>query len=207
MKKCLIITSYIEGELSELIHGETFDCILCADGGYDYAKKSCITPDFLIGDFDSLKSNIPSDIRTITFPSEKDDTDTGLCLKTALQMGCRDILIAGGLGGRFDHSMANIQLMLGAADKTDRIALKDRRNYCTVLRNGELRLPKKEGEYLSVFSLTKESRGVSLSGVKYPLSDYTLTSTFPLGVSNEYKEDFAYIHVKDGVLLIVLSRD
>ena len=50
-------------------------------------------------------------------------------------------------------------------------------------------------------------RQVSLSGVKYPLSDYTLTSTFPLGVSNEYKEDFAYIHVKDGVLLIVLSRD
>ena len=45
MKKCLIITSYIEGELSELIRGETFDCILCADGGYDYAKKSCITPD------------------------------------------------------------------------------------------------------------------------------------------------------------------
>lgn len=207
MKKCLIITSYIEGSLSEIIGDEAFDFILCADGGWDHALQAGLTPDLLIGDFDSMKGCAPSDIEIITFPAEKDDTDTGLCLKTAISRGCTDILIAGGLGGRFDHSVANIQLMLGVVDLVDHIAIKNGRNYCTVLKNGEIQLQKKEGFHLSVFSMTEQSRGVCLSGVKYLLSDYTLTGTFPLGVSNEFADDYATVRVGDGTLLIVLSSD
>lgn len=207
MKKCIIITSFIEGDLSKLMEGQKADLILCADGGYDLARKAGIVPDFLIGDFDSLHASLPSAIKTITFPKEKDDTDTGLCVRTAFEQGCREVLILGGLGGRFDHSVANIQLLIGAAAKFERIAIADGKNYCTILQNGELRLPKKEGHHLSVFSLSEKSMGVSLSGVQYPLSDYTLTNAFPLGVSNEYKADFAQISVKNGTLLIVLSQD
>lgn len=207
MKKCIIITSFIEGDLAELMQGQEADFVLCADGGYDHARKAGIVPDLLIGDFDSLHADIPKNIETISFPKEKDDTDTGLCVRTALDLGCREILILGGLGGRFDHAVANIQLLMGAAAKFERIAIADKKNYCTVLQNGELRLPKKEGQHLSVFSLSEKSTGVSLSGVQYPLSDYTLTNAFPLGVSNEYKADFARISVKNGTLLIVLSQD
>lgn len=207
MKKCIIITSYIEGNLSELMKGQEADLILCADGGFDLAREAGITPDLLIGDFDSLHASLPPAIKTITFPKEKDDTDTGLCVRAAFEQGCREVLILGGLGGRFDHSIANIQLLTGAAAKFERIAIADEKNYCTVLQNGALSLPKKEGQHLSVFSLSEKSTGVSLSGVQYPLSDYTLTNTFPLGVSNEYKEDFARISVKNGTLLIVLSEE
>lgn len=207
MKKCVIITSYIEGNLTELMRGYEPDYILCADGGYNYAKKAGIVPHYLIGDFDSLKGSMPPDIKRMTYPCEKDDTDTGLCLQAALELGCRDILIMGGLGGRFDHAVANIQAMSGIAEQTDRIAIKDNKNYCTILQNGSLSLQKQEGQHVSVLSLSDRATGVSIVGVKYPLSDYTMVRTFPLGVSNEYEEDTITISVKDGTLLIVLSRD
>lgn len=69
MKKCIIITSFIEGDLSKLMEGQKADLILCADGGYDLARKAGIVPDFLIGDFDSLHASLPSAIKTITFPT------------------------------------------------------------------------------------------------------------------------------------------
>ncbi|MCB6993633.1 thiamine diphosphokinase [bacterium 210820-DFI.6.37] len=207
MKKCAIITSYIEGNLPDLMDGYEPDCILCADGGYNYAQAAEITPDYLIGDFDSLKGPLPSGMEILTYPAEKDDTDTGLCIQAALDMGCRDILILGGLGGRFDHSMANIQIMAGHVKEVDRIAIKDKKNYCTILCNGQLKLTKKSGQHVSILSLSDTSSGVSVSGLKYPLSDYTLTGTFPLGVSNEYEEDTALIRVKNGTLLIILSED
>ncbi len=206
MKKCVIITSYIEGDLSCLMKGEHPDLVLCADGGYDHAQRAGITPDFLIGDFDSLSGSAPSDIATVTVPVEKDDTDTGLCIRAAVERGCDDILIIGGLGGRFDHALANIQLMAAAAEHVARIAMKDRGNYVTILKDGKLRLPKKGDAHLSILSLSDVSLGVCAQGVKYPLFDYAMTRTFPLGVSNEFEESHAQISVKKGTLLIALSE-
>lgn len=207
MKKCIIITSYIEGNLTELMKGYEPDYILCADGGYNHAQKAGIIPHYLIGDFDSLEGNMPPDIERMTYPCEKDDTDTGLCLQAALELGCKDILIIGGLGGRFDHALANIQAMSGIAGKVQRIAIKDNKNYCTILQNNSLCLQKQEGRHISVLSLSDESTGVSIVGAKYPLSDYTMVRTFPLGVSNEYEKDTITISVENGTLLIILSQD
>lgn len=189
------------------MEGEHPDLILCADGGYDHAQRAGIVPDFLMGDFDSLSGSVQPGIETITFPAEKDDTDTGLCLRAAMERSCDDILIIGGLGGRFDHALANIQLMAAAVDQVTRIAMKDRKNYITILKDGQLRLPRKNNAHLSVLSLSDTSLGVCLEGVKYPLSDYTMTRTFPLGVSNEFAEDQAKISVKKGTLFVALCED
>ena len=207
MKKCIIITSYIEGELRQLLSNEQPGFIICADGGYNHASKAGLVPDFLMGDFDSLTERIQPGVEIVTFPSEKDDTDTGLCLQAALDLGYRDILIIGGIGGRFDHAIANIQLMAGAVDQVERIAIKDKKNYCTVLKNGGLELSEKQGQHVSLFALSDLCEGVTISGAKYPLTDYTLSRTFPLGVSNEYQEDTVRISVQTGTLLIVLSED
>lgn len=207
MKKCMIITSYLEGSLTELMNGFEPDLILCADGGYDHAIEAGIIPDFLIGDFDSLKGHIRSGTEIIKVPAEKDDTDTGLCVQAALDMGGTDILILGGMGGRFDHAAANIQVMAGAAPKLKRIAMADYKNYCTVLCSSSRTFPKKKNQHLSVLSLSDISTGVSISGVQYPLSDYTLYNTFPLGISNEYIDEHAQISVKNGTLLVILSED
>ena len=207
MKKCVIITSYIEGNLVELIGDFDPDFILCADGGYDYASASGIVPDMLIGDLDSI--TLPNDpgIKTLIFPSEKDDTDTGICLQTALDQGYRDILIIGGLGGRLDHTMSNIQLITGKCHLADRITIRDRSNSCTVINNGSVTLPHVENQYVSIFSMSEKAAGVTTSGLKYPLDDATMVYGSTLGTSNEIIDAQATISVKEGRLLIITSME
>lgn len=207
MKKCVIITSYIEGNLIELIGNFQPDFILCADGGYDYAEAAGIKPDMLIGDLDSI--TVPNDpaIQTLIFPSEKDDTDTGICLQTALDQGYREILIIGGLGGRLDHTMSNIQLITGKCHLADRISIRDKSNSCTVITNGSVTLPYIKNQYVSIFSMTEKSTGVTTSGLKYPLDNATMVYGSTLGTSNEIIDKEATISVKDGKLLIITSME
>ena len=207
MKKCVIITSYIEGNLVDLIGDFDPDFILCADGGYDYAKAAGITPDMLIGDLDSI--TVPNDpaIETLIFPSEKDDTDTGICLQTALDKGYTDILIIGGLGGRLDHTMSNIQLITGKCHLADCITIRDKSNSCTVITNGSVTLPYIENQYVSIFSMSEKSAGVTTSGLKYPLTDATMVYGSTLGTSNEIIDFQATVSVKEGHLLIITSME
>ena len=207
MKKCVIITSYIEGDLIDLIGDFRPDFILCADGGYDYAKAAGITPDMLIGDLDSI--TVPNDpaINTLIFPSEKDDTDTGICLQTALDKGYKDILIIGGLGGRLDHTMSNIQLITGKCHLADRITIRDKSNSCTVITNESITLPYIENQYVSIFSMSEKSTSVTTSGLKYPLTDASMIYGSTLGTSNEIIDTQATISVKEGRLLIITSME
>ncbi len=208
MKKCAIIPSYIEGELSELFPDPENYYVICADGGYEKAKQAGIRPDLIIGDFDSCTGTpAADDIPVLTLPTEKDDTDTGHSLSYAISEGFTDITIFGGLGGRFDHTIANVQNIAGACVQGAAVRLVSRNNIFTVIRDSEITIPKKEGWKLSVFSLSDICEGVTLSGVYYLLDDYTLTNTFPLGVSNEFDEEEAFIRVRHGILLIVTSRD
>lgn len=205
MKKCMIITSYIEGNLEDLIDDPDMYFIICADGGYDHAAAAGIKPDMILGDFDSLQTELPHDTEILTFPCEKNDTDTGLCISKALEMGFKDLSLIGGIGGRFDHAIANLQSMSAAAESADRIAMYDLYHSIILLKDNAVRIEKKQGQYLSLLSLSDTCYGVSVSGVKYPLSGQTLTNRYPLGVSNEFSQDHADISVEDGTLLIVLS--
>lgn len=205
MKKCVIITSYIEGNVTELIGDFKPDFVLCADGGYDHAKAAGIVPDMLMGDLDSISVPNDPEIETVIFPCEKDDTDTGICLQTALDRGCRDILIIGGLGGRLDHTLSNVHLITGKSHLADRITIKDKHNSCTVLNNSSITLPRRDNQYLSVFSMSEKSTGVCEAGVKYPLAGAELPSGSTLGTSNEIIDDYAVISVENGILLVILS--
>ena len=206
MKKCVIFTSYIEGNPRDLIGDFAPDFIMCADGGYDHAMAAGIVPDMLMGDLDSISTPENPAIETVIFPSEKDDTDTGICLQTALDKGYRDILILGGLGGRFDHTMSNIQLITGKCHLADRITIKDKNNSCTVLNNSSITLPRVENQYVSVFPM-KNCHGVCESGVKYPLDDAALPLGSTLGTSNEIIEEYGTFSVKNGIMLVITSEE
>jgi len=207
MKKCLIITSYIEGSLADITEGFEPDYILCADGGFDHAKTAGIKPDLLIGDMDSLTAADDPEIEKIIYPSEKDDTDTGICLQTALDMGYRNILIAGGLGGRLDHTISNIELITGKIGQADSITIRDRYNSCTVIKNSSITIKKGTSKYISVFSMTEKSSDVTEKGFKYPLDNVILPFGSTLGTSNEIVSDEATISVGDGILLIIFSDE
>ncbi len=207
MKTCSII-SFIETDAAKLLAAlDKNSYILCADNGYSYAKQCGITPDLIIGDFDSYKGNLPDNIPVITVPSEKDDTDTGLCLSYAIEHGFDDIIIYGGLGGRLDHTIANLQLIAAAAEKGISIRILDVSDQAYAICCSSIEIPRRDDCYISVFSASDISKGVSESGVKYCLDNHSLTRDFPLGVSNEFKDDKALISVKKGTLIIIVSHE
>ena len=140
-----------------------------------------------------------------TFSVCKDDTDTMLAIKKAMSLGYRDIVIVCALGSRFDHSLANIQSMAYIAEHGGSCELFGKGEHLKTLCNGSIKLPKKENCSLSLFSLTDKCEGISIKGSEYDCENVTLTNTFPLGVSNKWKDDVVTVSVKSGILLTVES--
>ena len=186
------------------LHPVQGDCVIAADGGYTTLAKRGIVPDLLVGDFDSLKQ-IPEDVPRKAYRPEKDDTDMALALEEGIARGYRSFAFYDGAsGGRADHTHANLQILGGASKKW--AGLQDGMpppTMCMPLPNGSLRAPKgKSGRVVSVFCHGNRADGVTLRGLKYPLTDAVLTSDRPLGVSNETTGEDAVITVKTGTLLV-----
>jgi len=209
MKKAIIITSYMEYSINFNYSANTSDYIICTDGGYDIALEHGIHPDLLLGDFDSVKSSLPEDIETVRFNPEKDFTDLDLALKYSYESGIDTVEIWGGIGGRLDHTIANIQLLSSYCNKFKKLSMLDGRNKCFCITANSLEkvtVPYENDCYISLFALSDEVN-VSASGVKYPLNNHSLKRIFPLGVSNEFTSDNAQISIENGTLLIVLSKN
>ncbi len=208
MKKCAIIPAYIDGNVNELLPYPEDYYIICADGGYANAASAGIKPDLIIGDFDSYGGELPSDIPIQRLPVEKDDTDTGRSVAFAIEQGFDDITIIGGIGGRFDHTIANVQTLAGACTCGINIRMVSLGNEITCVKNGTVTIPCRPGWKLGIFSLSNESVGVDLDDVYYSLKDASLTNLFPIGVSNEFLPGKdAKITVRSGMLLVVISQD
>ena len=211
MNRCILIPSYVTGQVTNLIKTNPSDLVLCADSGLLVALQNGLVPHAVIGDMDSLeergfdRSSLPENVLWIQSPKEKDMTDTALCMEYALAQGCEELIIVGGLGGRLDHTLANLQNMVGFSKRGLKISLVDQNTRVFILTDGTKTVESMPGFSLSVLSWSETSVGVTLSGVAYPLRDATLTYGFPLGVSNEIIDDSATISVAKGTLLVVCS--
>lgn len=184
------------------------DFIIAADGGWLACRKTGITPDLLLGDFDSLESERPDNIPTHTFPVEKDDTDTMLAVKTGLERGETEFHIYGGMGGRrTDHTIANFQALLYLARRGAQGWLYGQGERYTAVCGGTVTFPARDRGILSVFCLGADARDVSIQGGQYPLHHAVLTAEFPLGVSNHFVGRPITVSVRDGSLLIGLVED
>ena len=179
---------------------------VCADAGVKLAQALGIRPDWIVGDFDSLGS-VPKGENVAVYPSEKDDTDLVLAAKYAVSKGCDRLVFYGALGGRLDHTIANLQLLRMLADWGVQGVLVDENHRITLQRGGTVCYPRCEGMYFSLFSLTEQCRDVTLEGVAYPLSHGMLTASVPLGVSNEIVAAEARVTVGSGDLLVVFAKD
>ncbi len=178
--------------------------LLCADRGYAYAEQRGLRPKAVIGDFDSYGSipKVPSSCTLLSHLPEKDDTDLWLACEYARELGCEKLFIYGAVGGRLDHTIANIQLLEHLVKAGITATLYGEGTIVTVQCKGKRDYPKNKG-YFSIFSLTPECRGVTLCGVKYPLVHGTLRRDYPLGVSNEIVADYAEVSLDEGVLLLL----
>lgn len=180
--------------------------IICADSGLVIAEKLGITPNLIVGDFDSYTGRLPENIEIHRSIPEKDDTDTLMAVRIAIDRGYREIRLYGGLGARFDHSYANIQTLIFACENGCTMSIYDSDNILTVRCVGEYEFYKKDGWYFSLFALTETAVIGKLSGVKYPLTDYDMKIGYPIGVSNEIMADKAHLKISSGLVLVVESK-
>lgn len=185
------------------------DYVISADAGFVYASKFGYKTDCLLGDFDTLdclpQRESVSDF--LKFKCEKDDTDTMLAVRHALEKEFDEIYIFGALGGRFDHTFANIQTLDFIANHGKNGIIINQNEYITVLKAGRYTFKKLDDFTFSVFSLTSQTTGVWEKGFKYSLENATLTQDFPLGVCNEIVEDYGEISFENGRILIVMSKN
>lgn len=206
MKKCLIVGGcgiYNLGWMKSV--AEKNDYIIAADRGYEILKKAGIHIDIAIGDFDSL-GYVPNDVEVLKLKVEKDDTDTMTAVRYALERGFKEITLLGGIGGRLDHTIANLQTLTFIAVHGASGRLLDETNEILGLLPGEYEFYKKTGYSLSTFSMTDKVTGLCEIGVKYPLNNAVLTNKFPLGVSNEIIDERAVISFKSGILFVCFSK-
>ena len=202
MKKCVIFCAGDFKEPIELIRDE--DVLIAADGGLVYAQMLGLVPNVILGDFDSL-GYVPQGAEV--YPVEKDDTDCMLAIKKGFDLGCDTFIIYGGMDGdRVDHTVANFQALHYIAQRGGTGILVGNRQIATVLRNGSMQFPPCFVQYLSIFCMGGDAKGVTIRGMQYEMEDGTLTADMPLGVSNCFIRKKATISVRDGALLLIWKQ-
>ena len=202
MKECVIFCSAECDGLARPIGPSAF--VIAADGGLRHTERLGITPDAVLGDFDSL-GYTPEGANV--FPVEKDDTDAMMAVRLGLRQGCAEFLLYGSLDGpRLDHTVANFQTLQFLADHGAAGYLIGNTTMATVVKNGKITFPAGLSGTISVFCMGADAGGVTETGLFYGLKDATLTSGFPLGVSNHFTGEDAEISVKNGSLLVLWER-
>lgn len=188
---------------------EPSDLTIAADAGWQNAQRLGITPRLLVGDFDSLgEPNVPAGTEVIRVPAEKDDSDTQLAVRLALERGATDIRLIAGLSGRLDHTLSTLAILEDLEQKKVRAILTDGHNRVRFLRAGSLLLPRDSRfRYLSLIVATDRARGVSLDGCKYPLRNATLCRRNQYAISNEIAGVAALIAVRRGAVYVIESGD
>jgi thiamine pyrophosphokinase len=175
--------------------------LIAADGGYEHLKRLGIEPDMVLGDFDSTPA--PKHPNVVKHPPMKDDTDMLLAVKTGLKMGYKNFILLGGMGGRLDHTLANIQALVYLSRRGARGILFGAGTAMSAITNSKFNFDASACGIVSVFCSGDKAEGVNLTGLKYPLIEATLTDEMPLGVSNEFTGAPSEISVKKGSLIIL----
>ena len=186
------------------------DLVIAADGGFDYLEEIGLRADCVLGDFDSVESyNLPSDC--IRYPKKKDDTDMMLAARLGLDKGYTEFRIYGGLGGRLDHTLGNIQV-LTYLSRQDAMGTLIGDTYSlrvvtdSVVTFGKDLPENRAGNLCSIFSLSDVSVNVTIQGLEYEVEGTTLTNSFPLGISNEFTGRKGIISVQKGTLAVLCQH-
>jgi len=181
------------------------DLVIAADGGLTALQQIGLQPDILVGDFDSLGWT-PQGDRVILLPKEKDVTDTWAALEEGIRLGFRQFVLYGCTGGRFEHTLANVQTLAQLAQQGLSCRLIDRTQIITAISGSTMTFDASHRGYLSVFSHSDRCTGVTLRGLKYELENAELTNRFPLGVSNEFTGQESAVTIGEGTAILVFDR-
>lgn len=216
MSKAVIISggTLDEGFVEQILAQEEGACVIGVDRGMEYLYQKKIVPQYIVGDFDSIRPEVISYYRDEThvpireYNPIKDASDTEIAIRLAMTLGCTEILVLGATGGRIDHLWANIQTLAVACKAGVQAYILDPRNKIWVIdRPCTLKKAEAYGTYLSLFAISGEIYDFNLKGTKWPLSHHVLKPTDSLTVSNKYEDDEVEISFPDGMLVIMETRD
>ena len=187
------------------------ELIISADSGARHCRGFNVIPDLLVGDFDSVYESdyagmAAGGVEIIRFPVEKDMTDSELAIETALDRGCSRVILLGALGTRLDHSASNLFLLKKLLDRGVAGIIADEHNEAVII-NHSIVLEREEGVFITLLPLAGSAKGVTTSGLYYPLDNATLEVGSSWGVSNRFSEDTAKVTLEEGYLLVIKARD
>ena len=209
MNRCVMISA---GEIHDYERTRTFlredDFFIFCDGGLSHAGGLGVKPDLVVGDFDSCE---PDDLEwwkerceIVRLPREKDDTDTLFAVKLALERGFSDFLLLGAMGGRFDHALGNVSILLYLHRLGKHSVLLDDYSEMQIVGSEPVYIEDK-CSYFSVLTVAGDVSGVNIKNAKYPLENASLSADFQLGISNEVLPGkVAEVSVEQGRVLVVV---
>ncbi len=193
---------------------QTDKFVIAVDSGMEFFYRSWIKPDVIVGDFDSVGAEVFSyfrsqpDIRWKELEPVKDETDTEAAVRLALAVGAEEITLLGATASRMDHALGNIGLLGIGLEAGVPMDIRDARNRIRMTdKDLVIRREEQAGTYVSLLPCAGAVEHLTLTGFKYPLTDYCLTGFSSLGISNQIAEEEGRIAFKGGILLVIESRD
>ena len=187
MKICILLNGEIKDYdyINNIVTEGSYDYIICSDGGANHAYNMNIVPNYIIGDLDSVNENIikyynSKEVKFKKFPTKKDETDTELCIELSDKLKAKEIHLMGALGGRIDHTIETY------------IAMDEE-----ITIDGEI------GDIISILPIKNDAKGVTLKNLEYPLENYDMKFSRPLGISNVMTDINCNIKVKEGSIIII----
>lgn len=206
MSRCIIVGGadinnydYIRTSL------QSDDYVIFCDSGLKHLSSLQVKPSLIVGDFDSHE-NPHLDTETIVLPCEKDDTDTVYAMKEAIKRGYDTFLLIGVIGGRLDHTLGNISMLLYLDSHGCKGTIIDDYSEMEIISSEPAYIEDKY-EFFSLLNITGCAKGITIQNAKYPLNDGEITCEYQYGVSNEVLPGkTAIVSVREGKLLLIKDR-
>jgi len=206
MRRCVIVGGAAIGDYGFIrtLLRDTDYTVYC-DSGLRHMARLQARPDLIVGDFDSHE-NPHLDAETIVLPREKDDTDTVYAVREAVRRGFDDFLLIGVVGGRFDHSLGNVSVLMYLDSLGKRGCIADDYSEMEIV-SGKPVCVGDGCAYFSLLAVGGKAAGVSITGAKYPLENAEIGCDYQYGISNEVLPGAAArISVQKGRLLLIKVR-
>ncbi|URZ00805.1 thiamine diphosphokinase [Clostridium felsineum] len=196
----------------KLLYDEIEKCeyIICADSGANCLYKYKISPNILVGDFDSIDDEIFSYFKNNTsiveVPCEKDFTDTELAFNEALKLSPDEISFLGCTGTRLDHIFGNLGLLYKCIKSGIKASIKDDNNTLFMI-DKTTKIQGEKGEIFSIQGFRDEVKALYIENAKYPLKNYNLNFGDSRTVSNEFLDEPVTIRFENGIVIVMKCTD
>ncbi len=198
--------------LKETLEKTEFETIIAADKGLEALNKINVMPNYIIGDFDSVNKTTlnqykDKNIEITYLKPEKDFTDTHMAIKLAIEKRAKHITIIGATGTRMDHTLANIHILNETLQNNVPTEIINENNRIMLINRKAKLIKNTNYKYVSIIPLTTKITGVTLKGFKYNIENTTINLGESIGVSNEQIEQEALIEIKEGIAILIYSKD